>query len=118
MSAKNSPVMNIDKLTLMRLIVAVFHADEKISNKELDHMKEMIAHLELSQSERDLIENELKRPTDLNTLLEEIHFSGEESEKSYILSKVVQAAICDDHLDPKEEELLRKLMAILEVKKG
>ena len=100
---------NIDKVVCVRLIVAMIQADGILMPDEIDYLQKLVDELNLSVQEQAKVQEDLRSPSDWETLISEITIPQDMEARKILLDQVWQVALSDGVLDPKEEELYHKL---------
>lgn len=104
------PQLSHSMFTMWRCIVALAHADGQLSQPELDYFEKLFENLrrffDLSQEQRDTFANDLYVPQETLKLFSSIN---DPEARGMLVGFAEELAWIDNHLDPHEEEILRRL---------
>ena len=100
---------NIDKVTCLRLIVGMIQADEIVMGNEIDHLQKVMDTLELTDAERDIVQQDFINPVPFEKLMQTIRIPESKEARKVLLEQVWKVALSDGVLDPKEIDFSKKL---------
>ena len=106
---------SINKLTWVRLVICVIHADKILVQSELNRLREMIEQLKLTEKEKEIVRKDLHEPLPLRELIKELEIPEEASLRKFLVKKTMEAALFDDVLDPLEEQVIKDIMTYLKL---
>ncbi len=91
---------------MWRALFALAHADDIVTDEELRFMYEALARENFSEDQREVLEQDIKTPTDIVTLFERI---TDQEDRSRFFFHARKLCWCDGDFGRQEQEIILKL---------
>jgi uncharacterized tellurite resistance protein B-like protein len=104
-----------DKVSFIRLLICVAHADGDINPSEKEVISEIVNSEMLTVKERHSLIYDFDWQRNHRLFAENLASVLTKPQKMYLLKKLYQLALSDGHLTPPEKEMIREISQIVGV---
>ncbi len=103
------------KFYMFRTLYSLLHADNIITDEELDFMKNVLEDVELSDEQSDIFYDDIKNPKDAVEMFKGI---TDDSDKSAFFSFAYDLVLTDGNYHTKEYKVIKSLQSLYDKENG